>query len=349
MAKGSFLVSREAARVMIAQGMGGDIVYISSKNSLFAGPEQHRLRRPPRPTRPTRCGCWPPSWAPHGDPGQRHQPRRRRARLRDLRGRLGRQARRGLRGQGGGAGRLLRQAHPAGPGGAARARRRRRRSRSPAATCRRPPGCTSRSTPASPPRSCDDVGDRRSRSPRSTSGRPAGGSCSAGSGPTPRAAPRSHRFRNGAVRLPDGLYWDVLGLYPDILAGLRAAAAARHGALAGLAIDSWAVDYGLLDARGALRGNPRHYRDPRTEAVIDDVHRQGRPGPAVRASPGCSSCRSTRSTSSPPSRELQHGRRGAADPGPARLLAHRRAGRRGDQRLHHRPARRPHRRLVAAR
>ncbi|MDT2004580.1 bifunctional aldolase/short-chain dehydrogenase [Rhodococcus opacus] len=38
MAKGSFLVSREAARVMTAQGMGGDIVYISSKNSVFAGP-----------------------------------------------------------------------------------------------------------------------------------------------------------------------------------------------------------------------------------------------------------------------------------------------------------------------
>ncbi|TDC38181.1 bifunctional aldolase/short-chain dehydrogenase [Micromonospora sp. KC213] len=38
MAKGSFLVSREAARVLIEQGMGGDIVYISSKNSLFAGP-----------------------------------------------------------------------------------------------------------------------------------------------------------------------------------------------------------------------------------------------------------------------------------------------------------------------
>ncbi len=38
MAKGSFLVSRAAARVLIAQGMGGDIVYISSKNSLFAGP-----------------------------------------------------------------------------------------------------------------------------------------------------------------------------------------------------------------------------------------------------------------------------------------------------------------------
>jgi NAD(P)-dependent dehydrogenase (short-subunit alcohol dehydrogenase family) len=38
MAKGSFLVSRAAAKAMIAQGMGGDIVYISSKNSLFAGP-----------------------------------------------------------------------------------------------------------------------------------------------------------------------------------------------------------------------------------------------------------------------------------------------------------------------
>ena len=38
MAKGSFLVSRAAAKVMIAQGMGGDVVYISSKNSLFAGP-----------------------------------------------------------------------------------------------------------------------------------------------------------------------------------------------------------------------------------------------------------------------------------------------------------------------
>ena len=45
MARGSFLVSREAARIMIDQGMGGDIVYIVSKNAFFAGPEQRRLRR----------------------------------------------------------------------------------------------------------------------------------------------------------------------------------------------------------------------------------------------------------------------------------------------------------------
>ncbi len=45
MAKGSFLVSRAAAKAMVDQQMGGDIVYISSKNSVFAGPEQRRLRR----------------------------------------------------------------------------------------------------------------------------------------------------------------------------------------------------------------------------------------------------------------------------------------------------------------
>jgi rhamnulokinase len=89
-------------------------------------------------------------------------------------------------------------------------------------------------------------------------------------GPEHLALTEVHRFRNGGVRLPDGLYWDVLGLYTDVLTGLRAAAREEH--LAGLAVDSWAVDYGLLDSRGALQGNPRHYRDPRTDAVIDDVH-----------------------------------------------------------------------------
>jgi len=85
------------------------------------------------------------------------------------------------------------------------------------------------------------------------------------------------RFRNGAVRLPDGLYWDVLGLYQDVLAGLRAAGRAAAGALAGVAVDSWAVDYGLLDRDGRLLGNPRHYRDDRTAAVIPDVHARVHP------------------------------------------------------------------------
>ena len=81
MAKGSFLVAREAARVMIAQGLGGDIVYISSKNSRVRRPEQHRLRR--RQGRPGPPGAAAGGRArPARHPGQRHQPRRRRARLR---------------------------------------------------------------------------------------------------------------------------------------------------------------------------------------------------------------------------------------------------------------------------
>src|SRR4051794_10051342 len=83
------------------------------------------------------------------------------------------------------------------------------------------------------------------------------------------------RFRNGGVHLPDGLYWDVLGLYVDILAGIRTAArraVASGGRLTGLAVDSWAVDYGLVGPHGELLANPRHYRDSRTEGVISDVH-----------------------------------------------------------------------------
>ncbi len=79
------------------------------------------------------------------------------------------------------------------------------------------------------------------------------------------------RFRNGAVRLPDGLYWDILGLYQDVVGGLREVAK-QDPDLAGIAIDSWAVDYGLLDGQGRMLGNPRHYRDDRTAAVIDRVH-----------------------------------------------------------------------------
>jgi rhamnulokinase len=82
-----------------------------------------------------------------------------------------------------------------------------------------------------------------------------------------------NRFRNGGVRLPDGLYWDVLGLYQDNVAGLREAVR-RAGRLDGLAIDTWGVDYGLLDTNGGLRGNPRSYRDPRTERVVEKVHQQ---------------------------------------------------------------------------
>jgi rhamnulokinase len=81
----------------------------------------------------------------------------------------------------------------------------------------------------------------------------------------------AHRFPNRPVRVQEGLRWDVLGLYAGVLDGLRAAGAAAGGRLDSVGIDSWAVDYGLLDADGALLGNPVHYRDARTEGVAEKV------------------------------------------------------------------------------
>ncbi|MEU6217703.1 rhamnulokinase family protein [Streptomyces sp. NPDC047022] len=76
----------------------------------------------------------------------------------------------------------------------------------------------------------------------------------------------AHRFPNRPVRVPEGLRWDILSLYAGVLDGLRAA-----GRVDSVGIDSWAVDYGLLDADGALLGNPVHYRDARTEDAAEQV------------------------------------------------------------------------------
>ncbi|MEV5384003.1 rhamnulokinase family protein [Streptomyces sp. NPDC052721] len=81
----------------------------------------------------------------------------------------------------------------------------------------------------------------------------------------------AHRFPNRPVRVPEGLRWDILALYGGVLDGLRAAGAHCGGQLASVGVDSWAVDYGLLDTDGALLGNPVHYRDARTEGVAEKV------------------------------------------------------------------------------
>jgi rhamnulokinase len=80
-----------------------------------------------------------------------------------------------------------------------------------------------------------------------------------------------HRFPNEPVRLPDGLHWDILRLYREVLAGLREAARAADG-LVSVGVDSWAIDYGLLDGVGSLLGDPYHYRDDRSAAAIGAVH-----------------------------------------------------------------------------
>jgi rhamnulokinase len=78
-----------------------------------------------------------------------------------------------------------------------------------------------------------------------------------------------HRFGNGPVRLPQGgLHWDVLRLWSEIKAGI--AAAIQNGAKpAGIGLDTWGVDFALLDKNGALLGNPFHYRDARTDGVVE--------------------------------------------------------------------------------
>jgi rhamnulokinase len=78
-----------------------------------------------------------------------------------------------------------------------------------------------------------------------------------------------HRFPNLPVSAGGTLYWDILRLFADVRHGLEAAA--RRFPLASAGIDSWGVDYGLLDASGALLGNPVHYRDGRTEGVAARV------------------------------------------------------------------------------
>ncbi len=78
-----------------------------------------------------------------------------------------------------------------------------------------------------------------------------------------------HRFPNGPVRLPDGLHWDILRLWSEIKTALHTATHQHHVTLAGIGIDTWGVDYGLLDRTGALIGNPFHYRDQRTEGMAE--------------------------------------------------------------------------------
>ncbi|MEU2423455.1 rhamnulokinase family protein [Streptomyces sp. NPDC007851] len=85
-------------------------------------------------------------------------------------------------------------------------------------------------------------------------------------GPHTLELTEAHRFANRPVRVPEGLRWDVLALYAGVLEGLRAA-----GQVDSVGLDSWAVDYGLLDADGTLLGNPVHYRDARTEGVAEKV------------------------------------------------------------------------------
>jgi rhamnulokinase len=78
----------------------------------------------------------------------------------------------------------------------------------------------------------------------------------------------ARRFANTAVRLPDGLRWNLLALFAEIVAGLRE----LDGELAGVGVDSWGVDYALVDEQGRVLGLPFHYRDDRTDGMVARAH-----------------------------------------------------------------------------
>src|SRR3954467_6398504 len=71
-----------------------------------------------------------------------------------------------------------------------------------------------------------------------------------------------HRFPNHGVSTPTGLYWDILGLWREALHGLKLAG--ERGSVESVGVNSWGVDYGLLDGADLLMDGVRHYRDART-------------------------------------------------------------------------------------
>ncbi|MEN9937175.1 MAG: hypothetical protein RLZZ387_3754 [Chloroflexota bacterium] len=75
-----------------------------------------------------------------------------------------------------------------------------------------------------------------------------------------------HRFSNGPIEEDGHMHWDALRLWREVQAGI-ARFAERGEPLAGIGVDTWAIDYGLLDEGGDLLGNPYHYRDRRTAGV----------------------------------------------------------------------------------
>lgn len=80
-----------------------------------------------------------------------------------------------------------------------------------------------------------------------------------------------HRFSNDPVSVNGGIYWDVLRLFHEIKQGILKCANSGDRDIDCIGIDTWGVDYGLLDKNGKLLGNPYHYRDTRTDGMYDEA------------------------------------------------------------------------------
>ena len=78
-----------------------------------------------------------------------------------------------------------------------------------------------------------------------------------------------HRFPNRQINLGGRIYWDFLSLFEELKIGLRKAFVKYGSQIKSIGIDTWGVDYGLLDKKGHLISNPVCYRDSRTQGILE--------------------------------------------------------------------------------
>ena len=83
-----------------------------------------------------------------------------------------------------------------------------------------------------------------------------------------------HRFSNDPVNINGNMHWDVLRLFFEIKQGILKCANSGDRDIDCIGIDTWGVDYGLLDKDDKLLGNPYHYRDTRTEGMYDEAFKR---------------------------------------------------------------------------
>ena len=83
-----------------------------------------------------------------------------------------------------------------------------------------------------------------------------------------------HRFATGPVRVLDSLHWDVLRFWSEMQSALGKASRLEGADLASLGVDTWGVDFALLAADDTLLGNPYHYRDSRTNGMMEEAFRR---------------------------------------------------------------------------
>ncbi|MEG1996536.1 MAG: rhamnulokinase family protein, partial [Oscillospiraceae bacterium] len=81
-----------------------------------------------------------------------------------------------------------------------------------------------------------------------------------------------HRFSNDPIEIDGALCWDIENLFKEVKVGIKKAVSA--GGFDSIGIDTWGVDFGLIDKNGDLITNPVHYRDTRTEKISEEVFKK---------------------------------------------------------------------------